>query len=57
MAPAVWTLYRRAIGRFGLVPSLVEWDKDLPVLDVLLDEAGAAIAAAEGAIDANPGAA
>ena len=57
VAPAVWTLYRRAIGRFGLVPSLVEWDKDLPVLDVLLDEAGAAIAAAEGAIDANPGAA
>ncbi len=36
---AVWTLYRHAIGRFGPVPTLIEWDTDVPPLDVLLDEA------------------
>ncbi len=35
----VWTLYRHAVERFGAVPTLVEWDTDLPALDVLLDEA------------------
>ena len=37
--PAVWDLHRMALGRFGLVPSLIEWDKNLPPLDFLLDEA------------------
>ena len=36
---AVWDLYRHAIGRFGAVPTLIEWDTDVPALDVLLDEA------------------
>lgn len=36
---AVWELYRYAIGRFGAVPTLIEWDTDVPALDVLLDEA------------------
>ena len=36
---AVWELYRHAIGRFGPVPTLIEWDTDVPTLDVLLDEA------------------
>jgi uncharacterized protein (UPF0276 family) len=36
---AVWDLYRHAIGRFGNVPTLIEWDTDVPSLDVLLDEA------------------
>ena len=36
VAPAVWQLYRRALERCGLVPSLVEWDKSLPPLAVLL---------------------
>ncbi len=36
---AVWELYRHAIGRFGPVPTLIEWDTDVPALDVLLDEA------------------
>ena len=36
---AVWALYRHAIGRFGPVPTLIEWDTDVPPLDVLLDEA------------------
>ena len=39
---AVWNLYRHAIARFGEVPTLIEWDTDIPALDVLLDEAGRA---------------
>jgi uncharacterized protein len=35
----VWGLYQRAISRFGPVPTLIEWDTDLPSLDTLLDEA------------------
>jgi hypothetical protein len=37
---AVWQLYGAAIDRFGSVPTLIEWDADLPALDVLLTEAG-----------------
>ena len=39
VAPPVWKLYRHALARFGPVPTLVEWDKNLPALAVLLDEA------------------
>lgn len=35
----VWNLYRVAIRRFGKTPTLIEWDKDLPSLSTLLDEA------------------
>jgi hypothetical protein len=42
----VWDLYRAALARFGAVPTLVEWDTDLPPLDVLLDEAARADAIA-----------
>jgi len=35
----VWTLYATAVARFGRVPTLIEWDTDLPALDVLVDEA------------------
>jgi len=35
----VWKLYRYAIQRFGNVPTLIEWDTDIPALPVLLDEA------------------
>lgn len=35
----VWALYRYATQRFGSVPTLIEWDTDLPPLQVLLDEA------------------
>lgn len=38
----VWDLYRIAVNCFGNVPALIEWDKDLPELDVLVDEAGRA---------------
>jgi uncharacterized protein (UPF0276 family) len=46
VAPPVWDLYRAALARFGAVPTLVEWDTDLPPLDVLLDEAARADAIA-----------
>jgi len=39
---AVWRLYRHAMGRFGAVPTLIEWDTAVPALDVLLDEASRA---------------
>src|SRR6202008_1796247 len=42
VAPAVWELYAHAIRRFGAVPTLVEWDTDVPPLPVLLDEAALA---------------
>jgi uncharacterized protein len=38
----VWSLYERAVDRFGAVPALVEWDTDVPALAVLLDEAAKA---------------
>ena len=37
--PDVWRVYAHALQRFGAVPTLVEWDTDLPPLAVLLDEA------------------
>ena len=36
---AVWRLYARALDRFGPVPTLIEWDTDLPALATLLGEA------------------
>ena len=36
---AVWALYGHAIQRFGALPTLIEWDSDIPSLDVLLGEA------------------
>jgi uncharacterized protein (UPF0276 family) len=35
----VWELYRQAIARFGPVPTLIEWDNEVPPLEVLLQEA------------------
>jgi len=40
----VWALYAAACARFGPRPTLIEWDTDLPTLDVLLGEAGIAAA-------------
>ena len=36
---AVWQVYRHALRRLGPVPTLIEWDTDIPPLDVLLEEA------------------
>jgi uncharacterized protein (UPF0276 family) len=35
----VWTLYRFALEQVGPRPTLIEWDADIPALEVLLDEA------------------
>jgi len=39
VAQPVWELHAAALRRFGPVPTLIEWDTDLPALGVLLDEA------------------
>ena len=39
VAPEVWELYQVAVARFGAVPTLIEWDTDVPELAVLLGEA------------------
>lgn len=39
VADAVWRLYESALQLFGPVPTLVEWDNNVPTLDVLLNEA------------------
>jgi uncharacterized protein (UPF0276 family) len=43
-APA-WDLYAGALRRFGDVPTLIEWDNDIPTFAALLDEAAIADAA------------
>jgi uncharacterized protein (UPF0276 family) len=35
----VWALYAAALRRLGPVPTLIEWDVDVPAIDVLLAEA------------------
>ena len=35
----VWELHAAALRHFGPVPTLIEWDTNLPALEVLLDEA------------------
>jgi hypothetical protein len=37
--PDVWTVYAHALTRFGALPTLIEWDTDVPPLAVLLGEA------------------
>ena len=49
VAPEVWALYRTAIARFGPVPTLIEWDTDIPAFAVLAREA----ATAQGVLDAH----
>ncbi len=39
VAPAVWDLYDHALRRFGDVPTLIEWDTDIPPVCVLFGEA------------------
>lgn len=43
----VWALYRETMRRIGPRPTLIEWDADIPPLDVLLDEAAKANAILE----------
>jgi uncharacterized protein (UPF0276 family) len=39
VSQAVWSLYAEALKLFGPVPTLIEWDTNIPAFDVLLDEA------------------
>jgi uncharacterized protein (UPF0276 family) len=39
IAEPVWAFYARALKRFGPKPTLIEWDNDVPALDVILAEA------------------
>ena len=54
---AVWLLYQHALQWFGPAPTLLEWDADIPVLDVLLDEAHRARAAMAAVLCRAPGSA
>ena len=40
--PEVWQLYSEALSRFGPIPTLIEWDTNIPPLETLLDEAARA---------------
>jgi uncharacterized protein (UPF0276 family) len=44
---AVWALYAEALTRFGPVPTLIEWDTNIPSFNVLAEEAARAEAALE----------
>lgn len=50
----VWDLYARTVARTGPCPTLVEWDNDVPGLDVLLAEAAAAETIMSANLDAAP---
>jgi uncharacterized protein (UPF0276 family) len=39
VAAPVWDLYQTALERFGRVPTLIEWDSQLPEFSILLKEA------------------
>lgn len=39
VADAVWSLYSEALQHCGPVPTLIEWDQDIPALSVLMSEA------------------
>jgi uncharacterized protein (UPF0276 family) len=41
----VWDLYREAVRRFGPVPTLIEWDDNIPPLETLVGESRKAAAA------------
>ena len=53
VAQPVWELYRAALARFGSLPTLIEWDTDIPPLEELLGEARKAEAIAS-AFSARP---
>jgi len=39
VSPEVWRLYEEALARFGCVPTLIEWDTNIPDFTVLQEEA------------------
>jgi uncharacterized protein (UPF0276 family) len=54
LTDAAWDLYAYAIRRFGLKPTLIEWDADIPTLATLLSEASRADQTAIGVARAAP---
>ena len=54
VADEVWILYAAALRRVGAVATLVEWDNDVPALDVLLAEARKAASMLQEVPDALP---
>jgi uncharacterized protein len=48
----VWALYRRAVERFGRVPTLVEWDDHIPPFEEVLAESKKAAAIEREVLDA-----
>lgn len=52
VAPPVWDLYEEALGRFGPVPTLIEWDTNIPDFKTLEREAGAAQARLDASLTA-----
>jgi len=48
IAPPVWDLYREAVAHFGLVPTMIERDDNIPSLDELVAELDIARALAAG---------
>jgi uncharacterized protein (UPF0276 family) len=54
VADPVWALYAEVIARTGPLPTLIEWDNDVPAFDVLLGEVARAeqVLTAQGAAHA-----
>ena len=48
VAPAVWELYRQVISRRPDIPTLIEWDNNIPAFTVLQEEAAQAAACMQG---------
>ncbi len=54
IAEPVWAFYARALKRFGPKPTLIEWDNDVPTLDVILAESARADAVSLSAFTPKP---
>jgi uncharacterized protein (UPF0276 family) len=50
----VWAVYRHAVAALGACPTLVEWDTDIPALEVLLEEAALAEQVVAAQVAASP---
>ena len=49
---AVWSLYARAVHRFGATSTLIEWDDRIPPLDAVIAESARARAVEQGVVEA-----
>lgn len=54
VSDAVWQGYHQALERFGPIPTLIEWDNDLPEWSVLINEADKARKIADSIFKNNP---